>query len=368
MEATSDTPNDNNLITPLRAASRNLAREWGFLRPTIAGSNLSPAAVHALIELGDGSSPGMDELAAELRISRGQLKGVVVPELVGKGLIMAVVASGNGDDGERYDLTNEGRETLGEINAFAQGQVAKALEDVGNGNDVTAGDITSAFRIWTQALERTRQVGENVPSPAVTPGQEGGPFKLPEMAPAAATKVVGAKGMVEIVSGYLPGILGRTVEMHMDYYYPRYNWGKEFEMTFTEGMVDLLKRVGNGKGNQVWAAVLKQSEGKDRIVGTVYIDGESSGKEGVAKLRAFIVDEEARGLGAGKKLLRAAINFVKEEGFRGCELTTSKLLTVARRMYETEGFKPMGEFWYGGWLEGVCSMEYLWERPAGEGA
>ncbi|KAK0729395.1 acyl-CoA N-acyltransferase [Apiosordaria backusii] len=191
------------------------------------------------------------------------------------------------------------------------------------------------------------------------------------MAPAAgmgvAEAMAGAKGVVEIVPGYQPGILGRTVEMHMEYYYPRYNWAKEFEMTFTEGLLDLLRRVGNGKGNQVWAAVLRQHGAKERIVGTVYIDGESSGK-GVARLRAFIVDEEARGLGAGKKLLRAAMDFVKEEGFRQCGLTTSKLLTVARKMYEAEGFKPMGEYWYGGWLEGVCSMEYLWERPAGEDA
>lgn len=26
----------------------------------------------------------------------------------------------------------------------------------------------------------------------------------------------------------------------------------------------------------------------------------------------------------------------------------------------------MGEYWYGGWLEGVCLMEYLWERFVGK--
>ncbi|KAK0666255.1 acyl-CoA N-acyltransferase [Cercophora samala] len=350
---------DNDLITPLRVASRNLAREWGFLRPTIAGSNLSPAAVHALIELGGGRSLGAEGLAAELRVGKGQLEGVVVPELVGKGLVEV----GEKGGGATYGLTESGKEALGKINAFAQGQVAKALEDVGG---VTAGDITSAFRIWTQALERARQVGESVPTPAVTPGQEGSPFNLPGMGAGAAAEAVPKRTTVEIVPGYQPGILGRAVEMHMEYYWPEYKWGREFETVFTEGMLDLLKRIGNGKGNQVWAAVMKQPGEKDRIVGTVFIDGEITGKEGVAKLRAFIVDEEARGLGAGKKLLRAAMDFVIDEGFRQCELTTSKLLIVARKMYEAEGFKPMGEYWYGGWLEGVCSMEYLWERPAGE--
>lgn len=351
----------NDFITPLRAASRNLAREWGFLRPKIAGSDLSAAAVHALIELGNGRSLSVDELAAELRVSTGQVRGVV-PELVGRGLVRSE------GDGGSYGLTEEGKETLGRINGFAQRQVAKALEDVGGGNGVTAGDITSVFRIWTQALERAREVGENFPTPAVTPGQEEGPFGLPGTGAVAGAGVepAVAKRTVEIVSGYQPGILGRVVEMHMEYYYPKYNWGREFETVFTEGMLDLLKRVGNGKGNQAWAAVLKQPGGKDRIVGTVFIDGEITAKEGVAKLRAFIVDQEARGLGAGKRLLRAAMDFIMEEGFRQCELTTSKELMVARKMYETEGFKPMGEYWYGGWLEGVCSMEYLWERPAGK--
>ncbi|KAK4197765.1 acyl-CoA N-acyltransferase [Triangularia verruculosa] len=138
-----------------------------------------------------------------------------------------------------------------------------------------------------------------------------------------------------------------------EFYFPLYGWGREFETVFTEGLLDLMKRIGNGRRNQAWSAVLRQPGKKDRIVGTVFIDGEVSGEEGVARLRAFIVDEEARGLGAGRLLLKAAMEFVKGEGFEKCVLTTSKGLDVARRMYEGVGFREQGEFWGEGWIKGI---------------
>lgn len=63
----------SNLIQPLRDASRKLAREWGFLRPTFAGSPLSPAAVHCLIEIGDHNIRRFSHLCSELKIPRPQL-------------------------------------------------------------------------------------------------------------------------------------------------------------------------------------------------------------------------------------------------------------------------------------------------------
>ncbi|KAK4188364.1 hypothetical protein QBC35DRAFT_514828 [Podospora australis] len=309
----------NHLISPLRDASRKLVREWGFLRPTLAESTLSPAAVHCLLEIGDHGRRAFPELCGELKVTPKQL-GSTLSELITSGQVK---------------LAEQGTQTLDEINRYAQNQVTKALAEAPPGNGT---DITAAFCVYTAALEKARLARE-LPTPggtpAATPDQTLSPFGPPAVA---------------IVPGYRPGILGRTIEMHLDFY-------------------------NKALGGAVWAAVM-QTPGKDktaalsssppeRIVGVVYIDGESSGQEGVARLRAFIVDDCTRGLGVGKKLFGAAMEFVREVGFKECLLTTAMSLTVARKMYEAEGFEKINEVWYDGWLKGVLSIEYRWSRPKG---
>lgn len=276
----------------------NLVCEWGFLCLKIVGLDLLVVVVYVFIEFGNGCLFSVDELVVELRVSIGQVRGVVF-EFVGRGLVRLE------GDGGSYGFIEEGKEILGRINGFVQRQVVKVLEDVGGGNGVMVGDIMFVFRIWMQVLERVREVGENFFMLVVMLGQEEGLFGLFGMGVVVGVGVelVVVKRMVEIVFGYQFGILGRVVEMYMEYYYLKYNWGREFEMVFMEGMFDLLKRVGNGKGNQVWVVVFKQFGGKDRIVGIVFIDGEIMVKEGVVKLRVFIVDEEVWGLGVGKRFL-----------------------------------------------------------------
>ncbi|KAK3310359.1 uncharacterized protein B0T15DRAFT_35207 [Chaetomium strumarium] len=173
---------------------------------------------------------------------------------------------------------------------------------------------------------------------------------------------------ISIVSGYRPGLIASTLQMHMDFYYPTEGWGREFEAGLSTGLGDFLKRLDRPV-NQVWSAIVTvpaadaQSAPVERIVGTVYIDGECSGKEGAARLRFFIVDDSARGLGVGGKLIRAAMEFVKHSGFRDCHLSTLHSLTVARRMYEREGFREVGQVWSEQFGKGFMELKYVWHRP-----
>lgn len=176
-----------------------------------------------------------------------------------------------------------------------------------------------------------------------------------------------ASPTIAIVPGYRPGVLGRTLEMHLDYYFRTDGWGRVFEASLAATLADLLNRLDRPV-NQVWSAVLTspaqdpESPAVERIVGVVYVDGEKAGKEGAARLRAFIVDGSARGLGVGKKLLRAAMDFVSHVGFRECHLSTMRTLTVARTLYEKEGFKEAGETWFEGFDKGVMQLQYVWRR------
>jgi GNAT superfamily N-acetyltransferase/DNA-binding MarR family transcriptional regulator len=292
--------------------------------------------------MGDYGRRAFPDLCAELNVTPTELSHTLA-ELVSSGTVRRELHPSGQE--EAYSLTDAGRQTLAEINAYAQDQVTKALAVVPPG---AGANITAAFQAYAAALERSRPI-----TPAITP---------------SATPEPPAPPTVAIFPGYRPCVLARTLEMHLEYYHPRNGWGREFEAGLSQGLGNLLERLDKPV-NQVWSAVLTtpardaRAAATERIVGVVYIDGECSGKEGVARLRAFIVDDSARGLGVGRKLLAAAMEFVRETGFRECHLTTARELTVARRMYENAGFEQAGEAWFEGFGNGFMQITYIWRRP-----
>lgn len=119
-------------------------------------------------------------------------------------------------------------------------------------------------------------------------------------------------------------------------------------------MAEFLGRIDRPK-NAVFSAELN-----DRLVGSVSIDGEDLGCS-VAHLRWFIVDDGARGLGIGQKLISTAMEFVDRTKFSESHLRTFKDLDAARYLYEQAGFrlseeKP-GEQW------GREVLEQMFVRP-----
>lgn len=172
---------------------------------------------------------------------------------------------------------------------------------------------------------------------------------------------------MRIVTGYIPGLLGRTLEMHSTYYWDLVQWGKEFESDLGTAIADLIKRLDRPV-NQAWSVVRTispQAPGRpaqERIEGVIYVDGECSGEEGVAKIRAFILDDSVRGLGLGRRLVTEAMRFVRESGFRECRLTTMRILAPAIRLYESEGFVETGEEWETNWGMGHMALHFTWSR------
>ncbi|MBN0047339.1 GNAT family N-acetyltransferase [Streptomyces actuosus] len=69
----------------------------------------------------------------------------------------------------------------------------------------------------------------------------------------------------------------------------------------------------------------------------------------VRHVRGLVVAEEARGLGAGRALVRAAVDEARDGGFRRITLRVLGHNAPARRLYESEGFV----------VEGVQPEEFL---------
>lgn len=306
------------MIERIRHASRRLVRELGFMDATLAGTSLPPSAVHAIIEVGLGHCATAGDLVAALRLEKS-----TVSRLVG-----SLVAGGYLNEArdehdtrvKRLALTGKGQETFAEITAFAHRQVGAAVTHL---EAASAADLARSLELYADALARLAGNEHAAPS-------------------------------FEIVQGYRPGLLGRTVQMHATYYSRAVGFGSAFEARVAADMATFLLRLDN-PCNAIWSAVLE-----GQVVGTIAIDGEDLGG-GAAHLRWFIVDDGLRGAGIGRALMAAAMGFVDASGFTETRLWTFRGLDAARRLYERAGFALVEEKPGRQWGDEVLEQQF--SRP-----
>ena len=135
-----------------------------------------------------------------------------------------------------------------------------------------------------------------------------------------------------IVRGYLPGSLGRIVEMHGAFYHRHAGLGLFFEATVARQLAEFLGRY-DPERDAVWLVVAN-----GRVEGSIVIDGLSAHSAG-ARLRWFFVSEQFRGTGLGKVLLGTALDFCREKRYERVYLWTVGGLAASRHLYEKSGFE-----------------------------
>lgn len=77
-----------------------------------------------------------------------------------------------------------------------------------------------------------------------------------------------------------------------------------------------------------------------RLVGTITFMGEERPS---GRLRFLIVAPDCRGIGLGKEIVQTALDWAKELGYTHIWLTTHNILTTARAMYVSMGFRKTDE-------------------------
>jgi GNAT superfamily N-acetyltransferase len=127
-----------------------------------------------------------------------------------------------------------------------------------------------------------------------------------------------------------PGDLGWVVHRHGAIYAREYGWGDSFEALVAEIVAGYLRKHDPGR-ERGWIA---EVDGK--IAGFVFLMKET---RAVARLRLFLVEPEARGLGIGSRLVKACVRFARRAGYRKITLSTVSLLAAARHIYEKEGLR-----------------------------
>jgi len=141
---------------------------------------------------------------------------------------------------------------------------------------------------------------------------------------------------IELTRGYIPGSIGRVIELHGTYYHEHWGFSVFFEAKVASGLAEFLGRY-NEKRDGFWTASLE-----GHIAGSITIDGIRPGVED-AHLRWFIVSDASRGRGIGARLISTAVDFCRSTGYRKVYLQTFEGLHAARHLYEKSGFRLVEE-------------------------
>lgn len=155
----------------------------------------------------------------------------------------------------------------------------------------------------------------------------------------------------EIVKGFIPGALGRIVELHGTYYARHWGFGIFFEAKMAADMAELAGRYDTRRDG-LWTV---SSAG--RVEGSIAVDGQGA-PEGEAVLRWYIVSDALRGKGCGRRLLAAAVDHCRERRFSRITLWTFAGLDAARRLYEQAGFRLAEEMRGSRWGTEVTEQRF----------
>jgi DNA-binding MarR family transcriptional regulator/GNAT superfamily N-acetyltransferase len=277
-------------VAAVRRFNRFYTQRIGVLEEGLLRSPFSLAEARVLYELAQREAPAAREIGRALALDPGYLSRIL--RRFEKGGLVAKERSARDGRQSLLRLTEAGRQAFAQLDARSHDEIAALIEP-----------------LPAPARRRLLQAMTTVASLLGAPPAAPEPFLL---------------------RPHRPGDLGWIVHRHAVLYAEGYGWDETFEQLVAGIASEFLKRYDPMR-ERCWIA-----ERESGIVGSVALVRQS---ETVAKLRLLLVEPEARGLGLGRRLVEECLGFARRAGYREVTLWTQSILTPARRLYESAGFR-----------------------------
>ncbi len=289
--------NDNNLsqrVETVRGFNRFYTKLIGVLDAGFLNSPFSLSEVRVLYELAHRQTTTATELSKELDLDPGQLSRML-NRLVGRALVSRQPSATDARQSNLM-LTGAGRDAFGLLNE-QQGHEVEAILRALPAAEQTR--LVNAMRVIQALFDQ--------------PSRPQVPY---------------------IVRHHRAGDMGWVVQQHGLIYAHEYGWSEQFEGLVAGIVADFIKNH-DPERERCWIA---ERDGDN--VGSIFLVRHT---DDVAKLRMFIVDPKARGLGIGSRLVDECLRFAKQVGYSRVTLWTMNVLTTARHVYQGAGFRLVHE-------------------------
>ena len=139
------------LVDDIRAASRLMVRELGFMESTVAATDHPPSAVHTILEIGLSGPLTAVQLGDVLHLEKSSVSRMV-RKLIDSGELQETVDPSDARI-KPLCLTAKGRKTLAALHAFGRQQVQGALSSLSTAERRT---VREGLLLYARALEAWR--------------------------------------------------------------------------------------------------------------------------------------------------------------------------------------------------------------------
>ena len=290
-------------VDAVRRFNRFYTRQIGVLQEKLLHSSFSLTEGRVLYEIGyhgetgtpRATAPTAVDLVKALGIDGGYLSRIL-QRFAQRRLITRTTSDVDARQ-THLALTTRGQTALAPLQQLARDEVGMMLRRL---SPTDRGRVVNAMR-----LIQTSLVGEQ---PAAAHQGDAEPFILRE---------------------HRAGDMGWIVSRQGALYAEEYGWTTEYEALAAEIVAQFLKNYDPAR-ERCWIA-----ERDAAPVGAVMLVKQSAA---IGKLRLLHVEQSARGLGIGKRLVDECIRFARAVGYQKITLWTQSNLLAARHLYQNVGF------------------------------
>jgi DNA-binding MarR family transcriptional regulator/GNAT superfamily N-acetyltransferase len=276
-------------IAAVRSFNRFYTWKIGVLREGVLQSPFSLSEARVLYELAHRKSTTATELSRDLGVDPGYMSRIL-RRFAQRGLVSRRRSKTDGRQ-THLTLTPRGADAFAPLNRRQHDETAALLSEV---TDAEQERVVAAMRTIESALSAA-------PRPQAF-----------------------------VLRSHRPGDVGWVISRQAVLYAQEYGWDISFEALAAEIVAKFLRDF-DPKLEHCWIA---ERDGQN--VGAVFLVKKD---EHTAQLRLLHVEQEARGLGIGSRLVDECIRFARACGYKKIVLWTNDVLHAARRIYQRAGFK-----------------------------